>query len=106
MFVSRLNYPLSKPCLAVPAVKNCTSMLRPVFKEKSCPGKVGPLLTESTLESFYKRKKIYYFARANNACARALVVQNSALACSDCQPLTKLTRLGEPNCFYGEKLAR
>ena len=26
--------------------------------------------------------------------------------CSDCLALTKLTRMREPNCLYGEKLAR
>ena len=41
MFMPRLNHPLSKPCVAVPGVKNCTSMLGPIFKEESCPGKVG-----------------------------------------------------------------
>ena len=106
MFMPRLNHPLTKPCFAVSNVKNCTSMLGPVFREKRCPGKVGPLVTESTLEKFCKRKKIYHFARANNACARALIVQNRARACSNCLALTKLTRLGEPRCFYGEKLAR
>ena len=41
MFTARLNHPLSKPWFAVPGVKNCTSMLGPVLKEKSCLGKVG-----------------------------------------------------------------
>ena len=31
---------------------------------------------------------------------------NRARACSDCLTLTELTRLGEPKCLYGEKLAR
>ena len=31
---------------------------------------------------------------------------NRARACSDCLALTELTRLGEPKCLYGEKLAR
>ena len=32
--------------------------------------------------------------------------ENSARACSDCLPLTELTRLGVPKCLQGEKLAR
>ena len=33
-----------------------------------------------------------------------LIQQRSV--CSDCLALTKLTRMREPNCLYGEKLAR
>ena len=64
------------------------------------------LLSKSTLASLYMRKKVDPFTRANNARTHALFVQNSARACSDCLALTKLTRLGEPKCFYGEQLAR
>ena len=105
MFVSRLNHPLSKPCSAVPGIENCTSMLVPAFKEKSCPGKVGHPPNRVNFASLCIRKKIDPFSRAN-ARAHALFVQNSTRACSDCLALTKLTRLGEPKCFYGEMLAR
>ena len=99
-------HPLSKPCSAVPSVKNCTLMLAPVLRRKVVPEKWVTLPTESTLASLYMRKKGDPFLRANNARAHALIVQNGASACSDCLALTKLTRLGEPKCFYEEKLAR
>ena len=96
-------HPLSKPCSAVPSVKNCTLMLAPVLRRKVVPEKWVTLPTESTLASLYMRKKGDPFLRANNARAHALIVQNGASACSDCLALTKLTRLGEPKCFYKEK---
>ena len=105
MFVSRLNHPLSKPCSAVPGIENCTSMLVPAFKEKSCPGKVGHPPNRVNFSEPLHEKIIEPFSRAN-ARAHALFVQNSTRACSDCLALTKLTRLGEPKCFYGEMLAR
>ena len=99
-------HPLSKPCSAVPSVKNCTLMLAPVLRRKVVPEKWVTLPTESTLASLYMRKKGDPFLRANNARAHALIVQNGASACSDCLALTKLTRLGETKSFYEEKLAR
>ena len=63
--------------------------------EESCPGKEGH---PSSLVNFSERlyeKKVDPFARAN-----------SARACSDPLALMKLSRLGEPKCLYGEKLAR
>ena len=99
-------HPLSKPCSAVPGVKNCTLMLGSVLTRKVVPEKCVTLPTESTLADPYMRKKGDPFLRAGNARAHALIVQNGASACSDCLALTKLTRLGEPKCFYEEKLAR
>ena len=97
--------PCLKPCSAVPDVENCTSMLVPAFKEKSCPGKVGHPPNRVNFSEPLHEKIIEPFSRAN-ARAHALFVQNSTRACSDCLALTKLTRLGEPKCFYGEMLAR
>ena len=105
LFVSRLNHPLSKPCSAVPGIENCISMLVPAFKEKSCPGKVGHPPNRVNFSEPLHEKIIEPFSRAN-ARAHALFVQNSTRACSDCLVLTKVTRLGEPKCFYGEMLAR
>ena len=63
--------------------------------KKSCPGKEGhPPRRVNFIERLYE-KKVDPFARAN-----------SARACSDCLALTVLTRLDEPKCLYGEKLAR
>ena len=64
--------------------------------EKSYPGKEGhgPPSRVNFSERLYE-KKVDPFARAN-----------SARACSDCLALTELTRLGEPKCLNGEKLAR
>ena len=56
-FMPRLNHPLSKPCVAVPGVKNCTSMLGPVFKEKICPGKVGHPPNQDNLSEPLHEKK-------------------------------------------------
>ena len=106
MFKLRLVHPLSKPCSAVPFVKNCTLLLGPVLRRKVVPEKWVTLPTESTLTSPYMKKKGDPLLRANNARAHALIVQNSASACSDCLALTKLTRLGETKSFYEEKLAR
>ena len=88
MFVSRLNHPLSKPCSAVPGVENCTSMLVPAFKEKSCPGKVGHPPSRVNFSEPLHEKKLTPFSRAN-ARAHAFFVQNSTRACSDCLGLTK-----------------
>ena len=72
--------------------------LGPVYMEKSCPGKRVTLLAESTLPSVYMRKKLTPFPEPG--------AENRARACSECLALTKLTRIGEPKCLYGEKLAR
>ena len=88
-------HPLSKPCSAVPSVKNCTLMLVPVLRRKVVPEKWVTLPTESNLTNPYMRKKGDPFLRANNARAHALIVQNGVSACCDCLALTKLTRLGE-----------
>ena len=63
--------------------------------EKSCPGKEGHPPSRVNFSERLYEKKVDPFARANSACA-----------CSDCLALTELTRLGEPKCLFGEKLAR
>ena len=63
--------------------------------EKSCPDKEGHPPSRVNFSERLYEKKVDLFARAN-----------SARACSDFLALTKLTRLGEPKCLYGEKLAR
>ena len=98
--------PCLNPAPLFLVLKNCTLMLAPVLRRKVVPEKWVTLPTESTLASLYLRKKGDPFLRANNARAHALIVQNGASACSDCLALTKLTRLGEPKCFYEEKLVR
>ena len=80
-------------------------MLVPAFKEKSCPGKVDHPSSRVNFSEPLHEKKLTPFSRAN-ARAHALFVQNSTRACFDYLGLTKLTRLGEPNCFCGEMLAR
>ena len=47
-------------------------------------------------------KKLTPFARVNSWLSN----HKSARACSDRLALTELTLLGEPECLYGEKLAR
>ena len=74
--------------LAVPGVENCTSMLVPAFKEKSCPGKVGHPPNRVNFSEPLHEKIIDPFSRAN-ARAHALFVQNSTRACSDCLGFTK-----------------
>ena len=69
-------HPLSKPCSAVPSVKNCTLMLGPILRRKVVPEKWVTLPTESTLVGLYMRNKGDPFLRANNARAHALIVQN------------------------------
>ena len=62
--------------------------------EKSCTGKEGHLPSRVNFSERLYNKNVDPFARTN-----------SARACSDCLALTELTRLGEPKCLYGEKLA-
>ena len=59
------------------------------------PGKRVTLPAESTLASVYMRKKL-----------TPLPELRAGRACSDRLAFTELTRLGEPKCLYGEKLAR
>ena len=105
LFESRLNHPLSKPCSAVPGNESCISVLVYAFKEKRCPGKVGhPPNQVNFSEPLQEKKKWPLF---KSQCSRACsFVQISTHACSNYLALTKLTRLGEPKCFYGEMLAR
>ena len=71
----------------------------PFIWRKVVPSKRVTLLAESTLPSVYMRKKL---TRAKSWLSN----NNRARACSDRLSLTELTRLGEPKCLYGEKLAR
>ena len=74
----------------------CTVVcLGPVYREKSCPMKESHPPSQVNFSECLYEKKVDPFARAN-----------SARVCSDCLALTELTRLGEPKCLYGEKLAR
>ena len=61
--------------------------------EKRCNGKEGHPPSRVNFSERLYEKKVDPFARASSAC-------------SDCLALTELTRLGEPKCLYGEKLAR
>ena len=63
--------------------------------EKSCPRKEGHPPSRVNFSECLYEKKVDPFARVN-----------SARACSDCLALMELTRLGEPKCLYGEKLAQ
>ena len=63
--------------------------------EKSCPMKEGHPPSRVNFSERLYEKKVDPLAQAN-----------SARACSDCLALTELTRLGEPRCLYGEKLAQ
>ena len=63
--------------------------------EKSCPGKEGHPPNRVNFSERLYEKKVDPFPRAN-----------SVRASSDCLALTELTRLDEPKCLYGEKLAR
>jgi len=66
--------------------------------KKSCPRREGhPPSRVKFTERLYE-KKVDPIAEP-----RAV---NRACVCSDCLVLTELTRLGEPKCLYGEKLAR
>ena len=62
--------------------------------EKSCPGKEGHPPSRVNFSKHLYEKKVDPFARTNSVCT-----------CSDCLALMELTRLGEPKCLYGEKLA-
>ena len=71
-------------------------IIRPrLYGEKSSLGKRVTLPSESTLGNVYMRKKL-----------TPLPEPRGGRACSDRLALTELTRLGEPKCSYGEKLAR
>ena len=70
--------------------------------EKSCPGQEGhPPGRANFTERLYE-KKVDPSARAKSSLSN----KNRARACSDRLSLIELTRLGEPKCLYGEKLAR
>ena len=69
--------------------------LGPVYMEKSCAGKEGHPPSRVNFSERLYEQKVDPSARAN-----------SARACSDYLFLLQLTRLGEPKCLYGEKLAR
>ena len=63
--------------------------------EKSCPGKEGHPPSRVNFSERLYEKKVDPFARVD-----------SLRACSDYLALAELARLGEPKCFYGEKLVR
>ena len=70
--------------------------------EKRGPGQDGhPLNRMNFTEHLYERN-VDPSAQVNSW----LCNENSARACSDLLSLTELTRVGEPKCLYGEKLAR
>ena len=70
--------------------------------EKSCLGEEGhPPSRVNFTERLYERK-VEPSARVKSW----LCNDNSGRACSDRLSFTELTRLGEPKCLYGEKLAR
>ena len=74
----------------------------PVYMKKSCPGQEAhPFSRVNFTERLYE-KKVDPSARFKSL----LCNNNIARACSDRLSLTELTRLGEPKCLYGEKLAR
>ena len=70
--------------------------------DKGCPGQEGhpPSRVNFTVRLY--EKNVDPSARAKNYLSN----KNRARACSDRLTLTELTRLGEPKCLYGEKLAR
>ena len=70
--------------------------------EKRCPGQEGHPPTRVNFTVRLYERKVDPSARVNNW----LCDDNSARACSARLSLTELTRLGEPKCLYGEKLAR
>ena len=57
MFTPRLNHSLSKACFVEPGVKNFTSLLGPVLKEKRCPGKVGHSSNQFNFSEPLREKK-------------------------------------------------
>ena len=63
--------------------------------EKSCPGQEGHHPSRVNFSERLYEKKVDPSARVNNA-----------RACSGHLALTELTRLDEPKCLYGEKLAQ
>ena len=70
--------------------------------EKRCPGQEGhPPSRVNFSESLYE-KKVNHIARVKSRLSN----DNNARAWSDRLTLTELTRLGEPKCLYGEKLAQ
>ena len=70
--------------------------------EKSCPGKEGHPPSRVSFSERLNEEKVEPFGRVKSWLSNG----NGARACSDRLALTELTRLGEPKCLYGEKLAR
>ena len=69
--------------------------------KKSCPGQEGHPPSRVNFSECLCEKKFDPFARVRSWFSN----YNSARVCSDRLALTKLTRLGEPKCLCGEKLA-
>ena len=72
--------------------------------EKSCPGQEGHPPSRVYFSERLYEKKVDPFARVKSWLSMSN--GNGARACCDRLALTELTRLGEPKCLYGEKLAR
>ena len=72
-----------------------------LYGEKGSRQDAHPLSRVNFTEHLYERK-VDPSAQVNSW----LCNENSARACSNLLSLTELTRLGEPKCLYGEKLAR
>ena len=70
--------------------------------EKSCPGQEGHPPSRVNFTARLYEKNVDPSARAKSQLSN----NNRARACSDRLFLTELSRLGEPKCLYGEKLAR
>ena len=69
---------------------------------KRCPGQEGHPPSRVNFTERLHEKKVDPSAGAKSQLSN----NNRARACSDRLSLTELTRLGEPKCLYGEKLAR
>ena len=77
-----------------------------LYQKQVFLGKRVTLSAESTFANILYEKKVDPFnacANSAHACSDCL---NNTRTCSDCLILTKLTRLGEPKCLYGEKLTQ
>ena len=73
----------------------CGNIKAPFIRRKPIPGTRITIPADLTQASVYMRKSL-------SLCP----IQQRSLCCADCLALTELTRTSEPNCLYGEKLAR
>ena len=65
------------------------------MRRKPIPGRRITIPADLTQASVYMRKSL-------SLCS----IQQRSVCSADCLALTELTRTSEPNCLYGEKLAR